>query len=388
MCLVYKFYGGMKMVGQGNNLLVPYSDTFENRDIQAFWYIIPVGQKGIIGESFSFDVFPSLHVYGQVHEDVFDVKVKAFCPDNELMYEEVFRIDKTISPTKCTVDFKSNGFFHLVAKTPPLKKRPNRIIISILCSGEVRSKEILSKYHRLYGKITDFDKKPLQAFIKVFEDGFEDTGIGTWSNSDGNYEIFLPERTYNAIVAFDKTYGICTLETWGWHIIMDQDQILDYKIGTGEVYNLNAWANNGGGQSIFLSFRPMLLMPKKGLKNNTVPITNEDIQENSYTANINEKEFQVIDLSPQLALEDINVKINGVDVRIISLQSYYETISNDLSMPAYIVQVDCKDLNLIGKQTILVEYKKAKEKFNNIYDGKSMGCFQLYLNFYGLSNYI
>ena len=189
-------------------------------------------------------------------------------------------------------------------------------------------------------------------------------------DSSGNYEIEIPERTYNAVVANYKTWGTKTFEVWGYHIIMDSDQCLDFKIGTGEVYNLNVWANNGGGSSYFISFRPMTFFKM-----------------NKYPINLNGKEFTLIDCYPPLEAENITVMVNGKKTEIISLQKYQETGSPGNAITAYLAQVNRKGLDRTGKQTIILEYQKEMEIEGKKVICNSMGYFQFYLNYSGLSKY-
>jgi hypothetical protein len=198
--------------------------------------------------------------------------------------------------------------------------------------------------------------------------------LGVLTDPEGNYEIYLPERTYNAIIANKESYGVSTLEAWGWHIIVDSDQQLDFKIGTGEVYNLNVWANNGGGWSYFVSFRPMVLPSIWDKK--------------EYPVKLNESEFTITELIPELETEDIKVMINGSEAEILSLQKYYETGNPHAGLMSYLVQIKrTRELGLFGKQMICVEYDKAVERNGQKGRATSMGYFQFYLNFGGFSKY-
>ena len=155
---------------------------------------------------------------------------------------------------------------------------------------------------------------------------------------------------------------------------MDSDQQLDFKIGTGEVYNLNVWANNGGGWNYFVSFRPMSLAHAKTQRN--FPLT------------MNGKKFQIKEYSPELDMEDIRIKINGNEAQIISLQKYFETGRPASGCLAYLAQVKrTREMGLTGKQTIELTFQK-KETIDGLeVETISMGYFQFYLNFNGLSRY-
>jgi len=74
-------------------------------------------------------------------------------------------------------------------------------------------------------------------------------------------------------------------------MIIDRDETLDFKVGTGEVYSLTPWFSNGGMPVMFLYFRPMILCNQK-----------------EYGREINGREYTVIDIAPRLKPENINIQ--------------------------------------------------------------------------------
>ncbi len=171
-------------------------------------------------------------------------------------------------------------------------------------------------------------------------------------------------------------YGIKTCEVWAWHIIMDSDQKLDFKVGTGEVYNLHVWPNDGGGNAYFISFRPMVLPLSGNIKE--IP---------RYQIELNGKQFEVTKASPELTDKNITVKINGKDTKIISMQKYYETGRINSALPAYLIQVSKDGLEKTGKQTVALEFECVWESKEGKAKRNSMGYYQFYLNHKGLSQY-
>ncbi|UCC40196.1 MAG: hypothetical protein JSV96_01700 [Candidatus Aminicenantes bacterium] len=103
----------------------------------------------------------------------------------------------------------------------------------------------------------------------------------------------------------------------------------------------------------------------------------------------NKQKGQIVNnLSPDLEVEDLKVKINSEEAEIISLQKYFETGGSDSGFKAYIIQVRrTRAGDFWGKQTITVEYDKIVEIDGKEVRATSMGCFQFYLNFKGLSIY-
>lgn len=347
----------------------PFMDTETDRDIQAYWYNIPPGSITLdIGQKLDFH--SSLHIYGKAPDDEFQVGVKVYLKNGDQVLEKRFDVNKTEELD--FVEFR-NGFFKISHPAEYLDENPDKISVTVSSPKGSRSKEIECRYHKLSGQITDFNGKPFKAPIAICPDGFASESLGKWSDEEGHYEVSLPERTYNAIIAFPKSYGLTELEVWAWHVIMDFDQSIDFKVGTGEVYNLNVWPNNGGGSSYFISFRPMVLWA---------------MQQKKFPVKLNETEFSIMDSSPELKPKDLKIAVNGKEVEIISCQKYYETGSPGRGMPAYLVQVSSKGLNHIGKITITVEYKKEVERDQKKILCTSMGIFQFYLNFKGLSKYL
>ena len=349
-----------------------YNFPFNNRNnessILAYWYNCKFDSVTIPALNATGYFNSSLQVYGPMVADSFQVKVEVFISDSVIAYSNTFNIRKN-SLTKETdykVDFVNDNF-RIMSSVNQLKYTPGMIKIYILSTGITMAKRIVPIYHKIYGYITDFNDSPLKSFILVKPDAFEDA-CGVWSDENGYYEIELPERVYNAFYVNDGNYKSTTLEAWSWHMIVDHKQQLDYKIGTGEVYNLHVWSNNGGYNSLFLSFRPMVLGDKDSLHTHQI---------------INKKEFSLIDISPKLDIKDFNITINGEKAEIFSLQDYFETGDN-IAMPAYLVQI--KRLNpSFGKHTICVEYNKSVERDGKKVLQNSMGYFQFYTNYSGMS---
>lgn len=357
----------------------PFRHSDENTDILAYWYNVPEDsvRMQILNQNFYFR--SSLHIYGKAPCDSFQVQSKVFLKSGEKVFDRNFIIEKGQSQKLYSTEFNGD-FFKLECPVDYLEQNPDKIIVTIQSSEVELTEEIKCFYHRLFGNVTDFNGKPFEGIISIGPERFT-SGICIKCDSLGNYEIELPERTYNTVVCFNESYGIKTLEVWAWHIIMDSNQRLDFKVGTGETYNLNVWANNGGPDTYFISFRPMIL-PLTEYKN--VKELLENIPK--YSVIINKNEFQVEGLAFDLELKDIKVWINGKEVQKISLQKYFETGQNNAQV-AYIVQVSRKGLSRIGKQTVMVEFEKDIEKDGNKVHRNSMGYFQFYLNYTGLSRY-
>jgi hypothetical protein len=347
----------------------PFKTEDKKSSILAYWYNCKPDTAVFAGINHTSLFHSSLQIYGPFVADSFHVKAEVFLTDNNKAYENSFLVQEHVNNDEYSVIVK-NDYFLLISPVPHLKYNPHKIKISISNMGEqIMEKWIYCKYHKLCGNMYDFRDNPLRAFIMIYPDGFDDA-CGVWSDLQGYYEIDLPERTYNAFYVNDGNYKSTTLEAWAWHMIMDMDQELDFKIGTGEVYNLNVWPCNGGFSTFFVSFRPMVL---------------DMDHETSHIWKINEKEYDYINIAPDLEIKDLKITINGEQAEIYSLQQYFET-SKDKAMPAYLVQLH--RLNpTFGKQTIRVEYDKTVDKAGKKIFQNSMGYFQFHVNFLGYSDF-
>ncbi len=349
--------------GQGQ---FPFKSENDSSSILAYWYNCKPDSVTIAALNQTAYFTSSLQIYGPVITDSFSVSIEVFLADSVMAYSNNFLIEKNRPNTGYQVDVKNN-FFRITSSVDQLKSDPNKIKLTISSSTTQLEKTINCKYHKIYGNITDFKENPLRSFILIKPDAFEEVSA-VWSDHKGYYELTLPERTYNCFYANDGNYKSTTLEAWSWHMIVDHDQELDYKIGTGEVYNLNVWPNNGGFNSLLFSFRPMVL-------------GNRDNAASELT--INNKKFNLLDIAPKLEIKDFKITINGVPAEIYSLQQYYET-GKEVAMPAYLIQI--RQLTpTFGKQTIRVEYDKTIEQNGKKTVQNSMGYFQFYANYSGKS---
>jgi hypothetical protein len=349
--------------GQGQ---FPFKTGQNTSSILAYWYNCKPDSVTIASFNETEYFNSSLQVYGPAISDSFSVSVEVFLSDSTRVYSNNFLIKKNSPNKNYKVDVKNN-YFRIMSPVDQLSADPDKIKVTV-CSSETHiEKWIHCKYHKISGHMTDFNGNPLRSFISIKPDAFEDASA-TWSDNEGYYEITLPERTYNCFYVNDGNYKSTTLEAWSWHMIIDDDQEFDYKIGTGEVYNLNVWPNNGGYNSLLLSFRPMVL----GDRSNSKSIIK-----------INDKAFNLNNIAPELDIKDMKITINGEQVEIYSMQKYFET-GKENAMPAYLIQIRQLDPTF-GKQTICVEYDKSIEVDGKKISQNSMGYFQFNANYSGKS---
>jgi hypothetical protein len=349
----------------------PFQDQPGKHDILAYWFNVPADSATRNIDGYTHRFHSLLRIYGPIPTETFQVKAQVFLKSGDKIFDRIFDIRKNQPNQSLAVDFNQNSF----AVTVPVDyshQLPDRISVTIKSPIGEQFQEIPCVYHRLHGTITDFDGNPLRAFVAVGIDGFA-SPVGVWSDQSGNYQIMLPERTYNSIAVDDENYALETLEAWAWHIIMDSPQRLDFKIGSGEIYNLYVWPNNGGFNTYLISFRPMVLFPP-------------GVDQKRYRTKMGGRDFDVTDVAPDLKPDDLTVTVNGKSAEIISLRKYYET-GPDAAVLAYLIQVDRQGLDTIGKQTVVVEFRTQMDIGGNLMYRTAMGIFQFHLGFGGLSTY-
>lgn len=170
------------------------------------------------------------------------------------------------------------------------------------------------------GKVTDFNNNPLQdALVEIKNDNFEAI-YKAYTNDNGEYKIFVEKGLYLAFLAC-KDYKTKYLEYWAWNVPAYQDLQLNPRIGGIEVYAMNAFVPQGAYPSLLIYFRPMSLKRFH----------------NTERTNALKKQ-EIIDISPDLSRDDVEVKINGNLVKILELNRVKEYAGGISSLIAYLVQ--------------------------------------------------
>jgi len=306
-------------------------------------------------------VTPESHVgiYCEFEELVFPVSfhVWGFCK-GEVMFEKEVTVSENGEED---VAVRRDSYAAVFKFGVDKDCEPDVMRVTYECGGKTETFEKECKYYTFSGQVSDFDGKPFPAVVLLYRYGFDDTPfmMGVWTDLNGRYSLRVPDGCYNAMYSDDNSYGKGSLECWGWNIIADRDETIDLKIGSGEVYSLNVSVDNGGMNTMFLTFRPMIFYKKE-----------------EYNTVVGEREFFVTDIAPELSKEDVTVYINGRETEVISLQKIYETAEHGYCMPMYMAQIskqvyaDCFD-----KQTIILEYD-TKER------GNGRACSRGFTHFY------
>jgi hypothetical protein len=351
----------------------PFKPNPDNQDLLAYWYPVPADSVVMQYSGKTWEFSSMLHVYGAAPEGPFEVTVEAR-RDKTLLFRRTFKIvDRKPAEGSFTYS-EANGYFRIEAKTDYRPERPTEIAVAVQEGKTRRTRTIPCTYHTIKGTIRDINGRPFRAFLSVGADQFT-SSVTVWSDPEGRFSIDLPERTYNVFYVDDHTYRVSTLEMWGWHMIVDRDETFDFVVGNGEVYNLHAWASNGGFATYFVYFRPMVLPSLEHPLEKTL---------------LNGREFRVIDVAPRLTPDDVTVRINGAKVELVSMQEIFETGTPDnalTAMPAYLVQVRRDGVPPNGKITLSVEYDTKITVNDRPVRVRSVGYTQFYNRFTGLSFY-
>lgn len=201
---------------------------------------------------------------------------------------------------------------------------------------------------KVFGKVTDFANNSLQgAVVEVKNRRFEAI-YKTYTNSAGEYKISVKKGPYMALTAY-KDYKIKWLEYWVWNIPAYQDLRINPRIGGIEVYAMNAFRPQGAYPSLFIYFRPMSLKRYQEFEKKKT-----------------DKKIDIIDVSPYLSKDDIEVKIDNKPVKILELNRVREYADGIYSLIAYLVQLTLPKRSLIAyliQAAFRLKLPKSKGKF-------------------------
>ena len=244
--------------------------------------------------------------------------VEAYNEINEMIFKKSINNFSEASTKSLIKDNLYSYFFDVQY----LNELPKKIIVK-----DINNLSILKtadcKYINIRGKV-NCASTYTKLYLNFFPNGFNDPDLFQQTSPDGSFSIMMPQRKYNCLHAIADTYGQQTLENWVTNFDGRTDTIsINFDIHNAEIYNLHAWENNGGGNSLFISFRPMCLQP---------PSSNETIIGNDV--------FSEMNFNIPLEKENITVRIDGKEMNIISVQPFYETGVENRALKSYIVQID------------------------------------------------
>ncbi len=276
--------------------------------------------------------------------------------ENRILYSKDFDITKNNAKCEITSDETKT----LIRIPLELQQNPSKIIISYKQSDTSMKWEKLCKYAKISGKVANFSGEAFPSAIVMYRYGFDkgNISIGCWTDNQGEYAITIPCGTYNAFYCDDNSYGKSTLECWGWNIFVEKDRIFNFSIGNGEVYSINIFTDNGGMNNLFIVFRPMSLIKKES------------------TIFINNKQYNCVEVCPELEIKNIKILLNGKQSSITSLQKFYNTSSDGIAIANYIAQIEKQIPNIPTLKQFLELSFSVIDENNNLIQGKAFTEFQ------------
>ena len=230
---------------------------------------------------------------------------------------------------------------------------------------------------KLYGKVTDFNNQPVDSasvWLKTKINGISindkrklfDNAYETLTDKNGNFSIEVEKGTYYCLYAIKESdYGKTKLEYWAWNLPIYSDLEINPQYDRLEVYGINAFEpQTGPFETYQVFFRPMSLTKALKLPKKIVS--------------------DVIDIAPKVIKEeDLKVQVNGIDVKILSLNRVKE-YSRKKYMYGYFIQILKPKVNEIGvslseipygydKISITLNSKETNEKGKGEYFIKKIG---------------
>lgn len=231
------------------------------------------------------------------------------------------------------------GFMHDTRYTP------DELEIVLQSGTSIYRKNIAVSFVEISGKITDFSNKPFPAPVILQRQlfGGKRAYIGVWSNHRGEYKIKVPTGLYQSFYVDDNSYGVSSLECWGWNMLVDKNETHHFKIGNGEVYDLKVFADKADHTDLWCDFRPMVL---------------PSIRKDESEIIINDKKYTLLNCQPDITENDLAIFINENRVKITSLETKYEFVQDrnaNYALIRYLVKV--KNTEKAVKQLIRLEYQ-------------------------------
>lgn len=315
-----------------------------------YWYNVPsevviIQNKKI--ETKSFLTF-------EIDSAFFDIEIVAISSKNDIIYERQMEGDIK----NCHLVKVNKDRYRFEVDVPFFDEAPVYLFVKNNRTGE--KMKYKCEYINFSGKINSPQKS--KRYIGIIPDGFNNLyPICKQTDSLGYYQISLPKRKYAFIMAFDNNYAAETLETWYYDMQLVENRKVKFEIGNSEIYNLHLWKNKGGGSSLFVSFRPMIL----------------DEQLDQSGIMLGTRFFKLSKQSLHLETGNIFISINGMPCQIISMQPFYETGTYSIALLSYVIQVKLDNYILNSKMNELElnfikllngNLYKANAKMNFDYD--------------------
>ena len=295
-------------------------------------------------------------IYLENDNFVFPLKISIFANKNEntLFFAE-YVINDLQDTNKYEILQKNNAIL-FKGFADDIKGLPSSLTIQIINDKKTTQSIIPLTYATISGKTTDFQGNPFPSAV-VFQRKFfggKTPSIGVWSNKNGEYSVTIPTGKYGSFYVDDNSYNVSTLENWSWNMNVIRDEIHDFKIGNGEVYNLFVAEEK---DNFVITFRPMVLPTVKKIET---------------FINIDDEKYLLLDIQPNIEKQDLSVLINGNKIHVVSLEKDYEKIINNGKKVALIIyNVRVKKPELLKKNSILILEYQTKNEYLTYAQGRT-----------------
>jgi hypothetical protein len=193
--------------------------------------------------------------------------------------------------------------------------------------------------HEISGRVTDFQDRPVQGVSVELKNSRFDTVASAVSDDDGRYSLTAPKGDYMALTAV-RDYQTKYLEYWAWNVPLDRDIEINPRFDRLEVYAINAWRPQGGYPSYQIYFRPMSLTR-----------VTKKIEEAGGMEGLSK--LPVVDISPDLTVQDIVVMIDGQIVNLLEVNKVREAAGPGQYMFGYLIQTDLPEKPAAGDHIII-----------------------------------
>lgn len=164
------------------------------------------------------------------------------------------------------------------------------------------------------GFVKNKENEPLARVQVELKDGRFDTQIACETDENGYFEWNADRGVFPYMTAV-REYAENYLEFWAHNVDISADHMFDIRIGKNEIYGINVFCVSGAAYPLFVYFRPMSL---------------KKYQENG---------ADKIHIAPDITKDSVRVTLDGVQTEIFSLQEVRESVSENETMTAYLVQL-------------------------------------------------
>gem|GEM_PF-2916666 len=287
------------------------------------------------GKKIVFESYPLVVVEGFVKNE---------CSNKLLVELQIFSEEKTLQFSS-TKEAKVNADGEIYVEFRLEKKIHDAtygIVTFHLGREKVEKVVRLPEQHRLYGRVTDFEGRPVQAYVMINSNKFRGVG-GVKTDAEGCFEIMLPERKYQQIFICDGNYGRSKLEFYGWNLYLDKDVELNARFDKIEIYRMAVGVTPE--RTVIIDFVPMDIF-------HTVQRISQDLKKKVSIDYSSSKYY------PPLSISDIEVFIDDSKAELWTLHKRKHLLADyglkNKTRPAYTLEAKIPSQIRAGKHTLRV----------------------------------